>query len=165
MTAVKSTRPAPDHTTGPVTRVLRVVSLLGIAALTVYILWRYPALPDVVPVHFNFTGEADGFGGRSSVLWLAGVMTAMGVLIGWLSTKPHVLNYPGDITEANAQRIYREGERMMVWTLASLVVVYLGIVLQTFAQAGPAVLVVGLIALLASTLGGIVRLVIADTPG
>lgn len=165
METVRTRRPAPDYTTGPVTRVLRVGSLLGIVALTAYILWQYPTLPETVPTHFDFQGEADDFGSRSSVLWLAGVMTVMGVLIGWLSTKPHVLNYPGDITEANAQRIYREGERMMVWTLASLVVVYLGIVLQTFAQAGPAVLVVGLIALLASTLGGIVRLVIADTPG
>lgn len=157
-------RPAPDHVTGSVTRVLRIAAVLGIVALTVYILWRYPSLPEIVPVHFNFSGAADGFGPRSSTLWLAGVMTGLGALVAWLSTKPNVLNYPGEITEANAQRLYREAERMMVWVLAGLAVVYLGIVLQTFAGTGAAVLVVGLVGLLGSTLAGLVRLVIAETP-
>ena len=114
------------------------------------------------------------------MLWLAGVMLAISVLMAWLSTKPNALNYPGDITEANAQRIYREGERMMVWVLVSVAVLYLGIVLQTFAgvgadagagagegaapAAGQTLLVVGLVGMLASTLVGIARLVIADTP-
>ena len=75
-----------------------------------------------------------------------------------------MLNYPGEVTETNAQRIYREGERMMVWVLAGLAVVYLGIVLQSFGRAGSAILVVGLVALMGSTLAGLVRLVIAETP-
>ena len=141
-----------------------MAALLGIVTLTAYVLWRYPSLPEVVPTHFDFTGQPDDFGSRSSLLWLAGIMVGMGALIAWLSTKPNALNYPGEITEANAQRIYREGERMMVWVLAGVAVVYLGIVLQTFAAAGSAVLVVGLVALLGSTLAGLVRLVIAETP-
>ena len=157
-------RPAPDYVTGPVTRVLRTVSLLGIMALTAYVLVRYPSLPDVVPTHFDFRGQPDELGSRSSLLWLAGGGLALGVLTAWLSTRPHVLNYPGEVTETNAQRIYREGERMMVWVLAGLAVVYLGIVLQSFGRAGSAILVVGLVALMGSTLAGLVRLVIAETP-
>ena len=157
-------RPAPDYVTGPVTRGLRLASLLGIVALTAYILVRYPALPEIVPIHFNFSGEADGFGDRSSLLWLSAVMFGSGALITWLSTKPNVFNYPAEITKANAQRLYREGERMMVWVLAGVAVVYLGIVLQTFADTGAAVLVVGMVGLLGSTLAGLVRMVIAETP-
>ncbi len=161
---MRQIRPAPDYVTGSVTRGLRLASVLGIVALTIYILVRYPSLPEIVPIHFNFSGEADGFGARSSLLWLAAVMFGMGALITWLSTKPNVFNYPAEITEANAQRLYREGERMMVWALAGLAVVYLGIVLQTFADAGAAVLVVGMVGLLGSTLAGLVRMVIAETP-
>ena len=157
-------RPTPGYVTGSVTRVLRIASLLGIVALTAYVLVRYPSLPEIVPVHFNFAGAADGFGPRSSTLWLAGVMTGLGALVAWLSTKPNVLNYPGEITGANAQRMYREGERMMVWVLAGLALVYLGICLQTFAGTGAAVLIVGLIALMGSTLAGLVRMSIAETP-
>ncbi|WP_314036258.1 DUF1648 domain-containing protein [Dietzia sp. CH92] len=157
-------RPAAEYVTGPVTRGLRLVSLAAIVAVSAYLLVRYPTLPETVPIHFTFRGEADGFGARSSLLWLAGVMLAMGSLIAWLSTRPRVLNYPGEVTEANAQRLYREGERMMVWVLAGVAVVYLGIVLQTFADAGSAVLVAGLAALMASTLAGLVRMVIAETP-
>ena len=162
--AVPRNRPAPDYATGPVTRALRIASVLGIGAVTVFLLWRYPSLPEIVPVHFNFAGAADGFGPRSSTLWLAGVMTGLGALVAWLSTKPDVLNYPGEITGANAQRMYREGERMMVWVLAGLALVYLGICLQTFAGTGAAVLIVGLIALMGSTLAGLVRMSIAETP-
>lgn len=157
-------RPAPDYVTGPVTRVLRIASLLGIVALTAYVLVRYPSLPDVVPTHFDFRGEPDAFGSRSSLLWLVGVMTGLGALVAWLSTKPNLFNYPGEITEANAQRLYREGERMMVWVLAGLAVVYLGVCLQILADAGATVVIVGLVLLLGSTLAGIVRLVIAETP-
>lgn len=146
------------------TRGLRLASVLGIAAMTVYILVRYPSLPGIVPIHFDFSGEADGFGDRSSLLRLAAIMFGMGALITWLSTKPNVFNYPAEITESNAQRLYREGERMMVWVLAGMAVVYLGIVLQTFADTGAAVLVVGLVGLLGSTLAGLVRMVIAETP-
>lgn len=158
-------RPAPDYVTGSVTRGLRIASLAGIVVLTAHILVRYPSLPGIVPTHFTFSGDADGFGSRSSVLWLGAVMLLMGALIAWLSTKPHKLNYPGDITAANAQRLYREGERMMVWVLAGLAVVYLGISLQTFAGTGSAVLVVGMIVLMGSTLAGLVRMSIAETPG
>lgn len=158
-------RPAPDYATGATTRGLRLVSLLGIVALTAYVLWRYPSLPDVVPTHFDFTGQPDDFGNRSSLLWLAGGALGMGALIAWLSGKPNVLNYPGEVTEANAQRLYREGERMMVWVLAGVAVVYFGIVLQTFADTGSAVLVVGLVVLMGSTMAGLVRMSIAETPG
>ena len=162
--AMVKNRPAPDYVTGAVTRGLRVASLLGIAVLTAYLLVRYPLLPEVVPTHFDFGGQPDDFGSRTSVLWLAGIMLGMGALIAWLSTKPNVLNYPGDITEANAQRLYREGERVMVWVLAGVAVVYLGIVLLYFAATGSAVIVVGLVVLLGSTLAGMVRMVLAETP-
>jgi len=157
-------RPAPDYVTGPVTQGLRLASVLGIVVMTAYILWRYPSLTDVVPTHFDFTGQPDDFGSRSSLLWLAGGALGMGALTAWLSTQPNVLNYPGDITEANAQRLYREGERMMVWVLAGLAVVYLGICLQTFADAGSAVIVVGLVCLMGSTMAGLVRMSIAESP-
>ena len=52
-------RPAPDYVTGPVTQGLRLASVLGIVVMTAYILWRYPSLPDVVPTHFDFTGQPD----------------------------------------------------------------------------------------------------------
>ena len=165
VTAVKQQRPAPDYVSGPVTRGLRVVSLISVVALTLVVLVRYPSLPETVPTHFDFSGEADGFGSRSSVLWLAGGAVVLGAFMAWLSTRPQVFNYPGEITEANAQRMYREGERLMVWVLAGTAVVYLGIVLQTLTETGAAVLVVGLVVLLGSPLAGLVRMVIADSPG
>lgn len=80
-----------------------------------------------IPIHFNVGGEPDDFGPRSSALWLGGIMTALGLLLAWLSTRPHVLNYPGEVTERNAQHVYRVGEQLMVGVLAALTCVYFGI--------------------------------------
>lgn len=153
-----ATRPARTYTTGAVTRALRALALVGTGVLTAWVLLTYPRLPAVVPTHFTLQGEPDAYGSRTSVLWLSAVMTALVALVAWLSTKPRHLSYPVPVTEENAQRLYREGERMMVWLLAALVVVYLGLALSD--EDGPAagLLILGLAGTAASTMVGLVRI-------
>lgn len=40
----------------------------------------YPSLPDIVPIHWNYRGVADGYGGRHYVL----LMAAVPVLVLWV---------------------------------------------------------------------------------
>ena len=47
------------------------LSLLLIAAVSAAIVHAWPQLPEVVAVHWNWRGEADGFAPRA-VLWLLG---------------------------------------------------------------------------------------------
>lgn len=155
-------RPERVYRTGPWTQRLRMVSLVAICAITFAVLIGYPTLPDVIPTHFTFQGEADGHGARESVLWLSAVMLICAVLLAWLSTKPRSFNYPGTVTRENAQRIYREGERMMVWLLAAVVVIYCGLAVQIFTGAGMVLVVFGLVAMVASVLVGLLRLSTAE---
>lgn len=62
------------------------------------------------------------------------------------------------MTEQNAQAVYREGERMMVWVLAALAIVFVGIGLSIVG--GPAAIVngVGIAGMLASVIAGLIRL-------
>lgn len=151
-------RPAREYATGPWTRWLRRVALLAIVVTAAWLLVVYPSLPQTVPTHFDVSGEPDAFGGRASVLWLVALMTAMGVLCGWLSTKPRLFNYPGAVTEQNAQAVYREGERMMVWVLAALAIVFVGIGLSIVGGPGAIVNGVGIAGMLASVIAGLIRL-------
>ncbi|MBO1769523.1 DUF1648 domain-containing protein [Agrococcus sp. TF02-05] len=164
MTPSATPRPPRTYGTGAVTRALRILAFLCIAAITAWLLLRYHALPETIPTHFDATGEADAFGSRSNVLALAGVMVALAALLAWLSTKPRHLNYLAHLTDENAQRVYREGERLLVWLLATLVPIYLGLLLSMLGCPGAALVVGGLAAMPVLVLVGAVRMAMASTP-
>ena len=42
-----------------------VLLLIGIPFI--YAAYLYPSLPEIIPIHFNIKGEADGFGGKDSI--------------------------------------------------------------------------------------------------
>ena len=119
-------------------------------------------MPEVVPVHFSVTGEADGWGSRSSVLWLAGGGVVLIGLIAWLSCKPNIFNYPMPITEHNAQAIYREGERMMVWLVAMVVAVFAGIAMLSAGVPGGLMLTASLVGMPVVLIVGVVRMLRAE---
>ncbi|MFC7375702.1 DUF1648 domain-containing protein [Brachybacterium sp. GCM10030267] len=154
-----SPRPARTEAAGAAVRVLRGVALLITAALTGWVLVRYPSLPDTVPTHFGAQGNPDEHGSKVSVLVLAGVMIVLSALIAWLSTRPRLLNYPIAVTEQNAQRLYREGERLLVVILLGLQSIYLGIILSVTGGAGRPALVVGLVVTVIAVVTGIIRMV------
>ncbi|WP_405216017.1 DUF1648 domain-containing protein [Agrococcus sp. Ld7] len=164
----RTVRPARSYATDPVTRALRILAILAVAAIAAWMLAQYPALPETVPTHFDAAGRPDGWGSKSSVLWLALVMAALTALLAWLSTKPRWANYPVQLTEQNAQRVYREGERMLVWMLWPIALLFAGLALLTVGSAsamvgailpGQVALALGFAGMLVVVTVGIVRLV------
>ncbi|MBP2381683.1 DUF1648 domain-containing protein [Brachybacterium sacelli] len=154
-----SQRPARHYATGPVTRVLRLLSVLATLVITAWIVLSYAELPDTIATHFGLGGEADGWGGKASVLVLAAVMVVLSLALAALSTRPRALNYPTEIAERGAQAIYREGERMMVWTLLGLQVIYLDIARSVLRGDGGALITLGVGLLIGAVVVGIIRLV------
>jgi uncharacterized membrane protein len=152
-------RPSRTFVTGPVTRGLRLLSVLVMLGITAWILLSYPGLPETVATHFDARGEADDWGPRWSLLVLAGVMVALSLLLAALSGRPRAVNYPTEVTASNAQAVYREGERLMVWTVLAMQLIYLGIAWSVILGGGAALIVGGLVGLLGAVVVGIVRLV------
>lgn len=153
-------RPARTYTTGPVTRGLRYVAPVGVGVLSLYVVFTQDGLPDIVPTHFGFTGEADDWGPKWTVWVLLGVNILLVGLITWLSTRPRWFNYVSEITEDNAQHLYREGERMFVWMNVALMVVSYGVILSIYEIDSP-LLVLGMIALPAITISSLIRMSLA----
>ena len=153
-------RPARTYVTGAVTRALRHVALVGVIVLSVYVALTYDALPERVPTHFGFTGEADAWGPKWTIWVLLGVNVLLVGLITWFSTRPRWFNYVSDITDDNAQSLYREGERMLVWMNLGILVVFVGVILSTYEVDSPFV-VLGLIALPAITITALIRMSMA----
>src|SRR5699024_2794589 len=109
---------------------------------------------------FDITGTADAWGSKTSILVLGGVMMLLSSGLALLSTKPRAFNYPLVDTEHNAQAIYREGDRMMVWLVLSMQLIPVSLVRSVVvAGDGGALLILGMAEMLSSVVVGIVRVV------
>jgi uncharacterized membrane protein len=61
--------------------------ILALALLAIpfgYAAYVYPSLPTTIPVHFNYKGEADGFGGKDSIFLGPGILAAAGLFTFFL---------------------------------------------------------------------------------
>jgi hypothetical protein len=76
-----------------------------------------------------------------------------------LSTRPRWFNVPLELTERTAQAVYREGERLMVWTVLAMQLVYLGIASSVLGDGGGALIALGLAGMVAAVFVGAVRMV------
>lgn len=112
----------------------RAVEILGwTVILVVWILTitNYKNLPDIIPIHYNGAGQADGFGGKGSILTLPLMATILFVGLTILNRFPHVFNYPTPIIEENSLRQYTIATRMIRYLKLIVVVIFGLIVLQT----------------------------------
>ena len=132
--AARAGRPPRNFRTDNLTRALRLVAVGIVAATVLTVIVIYPNLPDEIPTHFGPTGEADGWGPKSSLFLLVGIGAAVVCGIAWLSRHPEWLNYLGVVTELNAQDHYRNGEQMTVWMAVCMAVLFAGIPLSAVAQ-------------------------------
>ena len=48
-------------------KVFEFVGWLSIVAIWVLTIANYTSLPDTIPIHYNATGKADGFGGKATI--------------------------------------------------------------------------------------------------
>jgi uncharacterized membrane protein len=87
-------------------KVIEITGRFSLLVIWVFTIVNYTNLPDTIPTHFNAMGEADGFGGKASVLTLPIIATILFVGIALLNKYPHIFNYPTKITKENAQRQY-----------------------------------------------------------
>lgn len=73
---------------------------------SMYPILHYNKLPDQIPVHYNFSGVADAWGSRSTILILP--IIALVIYIGFtvLQRFPQIYNYPAGISEENKEKAH-----------------------------------------------------------
>lgn len=92
----------------------------AVTALTVFfIIFRtatvWPNLPGTIPVHFDASGNIDGWGGRGSVFLIPVLSVVLFGLLSLIAEYPHTFNYPVTITEENAARQYRYARDLIIY--------------------------------------------------
>ena len=87
---------------------------------------KYQGLPQVIPSHFDATGQADDWSDKSILIWLylGSVFLIAGLAV--LARFPHLFNYPVPVTEENAPRLYKLGVNLMIWINFSLAIMAVG---------------------------------------
>ncbi|HOY07677.1 MAG TPA: DUF1648 domain-containing protein [Saprospiraceae bacterium] len=102
------------ETTIQITTAVLLLTAWGLA-------WRYhQTLPETIPIHFNFAGEADGYGEKGHIFALPAISTIVAIILALLSQIPHQFNYLAAITEANAEKQYRGG-RMLLFGISLII--------------------------------------------
>ncbi|MVT25261.1 DUF1648 domain-containing protein [Nesterenkonia alkaliphila] len=119
-------RPQPDFTLDQFHRLLLIGSLTIAVLYTVWMVARIPSMPDQVPMHFAADGSVNRYGSPWEILGMAAVMLAAIIGCAVLTRFPRTYNYGlGKVTEDNIQAHYKNGVQMMIWTVATVTLIYL----------------------------------------
>ncbi|PKQ65956.1 DUF1648 domain-containing protein [Raineya orbicola] len=101
--------------------ILGWASILAIWGLTII---NYSNLPDTIPIHYNGAGQADGFGGKKTILTLPLIATVLFIGMTILNKFPHIFNYPTNITQDNALRQYTNATRLIRYLKFIIVIIF-----------------------------------------
>jgi uncharacterized membrane protein len=85
------------------------------AVMLAYLFLAWAGLPARFPTHFNAAGEADGWGGKPSLLPLPIINIVVYAGLTLLGKYPHAFNYPCEINAGNAYRQYSNARMMLSW--------------------------------------------------
>jgi uncharacterized membrane protein len=111
--------------------IIEGITLFILIGVMVYFFIQYSTLPDTIPTHYGFSGKADGYGGKSTLLVLVGVLIAMYLLLLGVSRIPHKFNYVTEITESNAYLQYSIALQMMRIVKLIVVIIFSYIIVTT----------------------------------
>lgn len=119
-----SPRPAPEIQTSGFDKMIELAGWVCLILLWIITVLSYASLPEIIPTHFNASGQADDEGSKMVLFFLPVIGTLIFVAMTVLNYYPHIFNYPVAITEANAQKQYNNAQRMIKVLKLILAVVF-----------------------------------------
>ena len=120
----KADRPVLRPELSPVDWLLEATTLLGLMTFFGFAIYHYPNLPASIPSHFNGSGIADDYSGKSSFWALPGIAVFIYLLMSLIALIPHQFNYTVKITPANALRQYTLAVRMIRYLKTALICLF-----------------------------------------
>lgn len=87
------------------------VCLLFAATLLVILNWRQ--IPSEIPIHYNFHGEVNRYGGKGSLIFMMLMAWVLLAVFSVITKCPNSWNMPVKVTDENRDRLYRITETML----------------------------------------------------
>ena len=94
-------------------KILEIVGWISVFGIWALPLINYFDLPEIIPIHFDGAGKADGFGNKIHIFILPIISTLLFIGLTILNKHPHIFNYPSQITKENAVDQYTNATQMM----------------------------------------------------
>lgn len=88
-------------------RVLGILAPVLLLGSIVFILIRWPRLPEQIPSHYSIAGEIDGYSGRGILLLMPIIGLVMDLLLALVGRFPKSWNTGARVTLYNRVRVYR----------------------------------------------------------
>jgi uncharacterized membrane protein len=93
-----------------VSKKIKMIFLISISIFITYLILliqNYSEIPELITTHIDIKGQTDDQGGKNN-LWIASsVNLGLLLIIGFLVQKPHLANFPVEITEKNKDIAYK----------------------------------------------------------
>jgi hypothetical protein len=119
-----------------------LLEILAIGGLVwaLYPLLLYSSIGEsvTIPIHFNFSGEADGWGDRRFLTIPPLIALTLYIGMTVLERFPNIYNYPVKVTETNIDALYRLGVSMIrhIKTVLMFIFAYIGNAAITYVDGG-----------------------------
>ena len=114
-----------------------IIALALIAIPFAYAAYVYPSLPATIPTHFNYKGEADGFGGKDSIFLGPGILGVVSLFTFFLVT--NIKNFDPKRVKEEDDGMFKQFALLMVAFLSLL-----GLII-TISASSPSINVIKLI--------------------
>ena len=102
-------------------KTMQILSVLCLTASTLFLAAGWNQIPEKVPGHYNFAGEADSMTGKGTLILIPVMNWLMYLGISALEHFPQVWNTGVEITAQNRERVYRGLSHMIVSLNVSVV--------------------------------------------
>ena len=93
--------------------IMNIIGVLALLGSTLFVIIMWPQIPDQIPTHYNFAGEADDYGGKGSLIFMMVLAWFMFILITVLMRFPNTWNMPVKVTAENKARLYSITKAML----------------------------------------------------
>lgn len=125
-------RPKPQISLTTFDRILESGGIILLMMLWVLAFLNYLYSADIIPLHYDLAGNADGYGNKATLLLIPVIPTIVYFGLTFLNRYPHIFSYPVKITEANAASQYTIATRTLRVLKISIIAIFTVDFLFTF---------------------------------
>ena len=117
----------------PADIIMEALGLVMLIGTPLYLVIRWPSIPDKLPMHYNFAGEIDRWGGKGEVLFLVVMVWILYLMISLVEHFPSVWNTGVQVTPENRMRVYRTLKYMVKTLKLAMTLVFTFLIFNTVA--------------------------------
>ena len=117
----------------PADIIMEILGLIMLIGTPLYLLIRWSSIPDKLPMHYNFVGEIDRWGGKGEILFLVVMIWILYLMISLVEHFPSIWNTGVQVTSENRARVYRTLKYMVKTLKLVMTLIFTFLIFNTVA--------------------------------